>query len=317
MNRKDLLDIQSLTKEEIYEILDTAVPFKEIFTRSVKRVPSLRGKTIANIFLEPSTRTRTSFELAAKRLSADVINITADRSSLVKGESLIDTFNTLLAMKADLFVMRHSHAGAAHFVAERIPVPVINAGDGAHAHPTQALLDLFTIRENLGHLEGLKVAIIGDITFSRVARSNIWGMTKVGAEVRVTGPPTLIPQGIEEMGAKVYRTVEEALEGCDVVYMLRIQRERQDSHFFPTIREYYSLFGLSEERLRLAKPGAIVMHPGPINRGVEIGDTIADGEHSKIQDQVTNGVAVRMAVLFLLAAPQQTPVEALAGSEAE
>jgi aspartate carbamoyltransferase catalytic subunit len=316
MNRKDLLDIQSLSKEEIYEFLDTAVPFKEIFMRSVKRVPSLRGKTIVNIFLEPSTRTRTSFELAAKRLSADVINITADRSSFVKGESLIDTFNTLLAMKADAFVMRHSSAGAAHFLAEQIPVPVINAGDGAHSHPTQALLDLFTIRENKGDLAGLKVAIVGDITFSRVARSNIWALNKVGAEVRVAGPATLIPRGVEQIGARVCRTVEEAIDGCDVVYMLRIQRERQDSHFFPTIREYYRLFGLNKERLALAKKDAIVMHPGPINRGVEISDDIADGPNSRIHDQVTNGVAVRMSVLFLLATPQkQTAEEALAASE--
>jgi len=318
VNRKDLLDIQSLSREEIYEILDTAVPFKEIFTRSVKRVPSLRGKTVVNIFLEPSTRTRTSFELAAKRLSADVINIAADRSSLIKGESLIDTFNTLLAMKADVFVMRHSSAGAAHFVAERMPVPVINAGDGAHAHPTQALLDLFTIRENKGKLEGLKVAIVGDITFSRVARSDICALAKVGAEVRVCGPLTLIPRGIERTGAKVYRKIDEAVEDCDVVYMLRIQKERQGSHFFPTIREYYNRFGLTPERLRRAKPDAIVMHPGPINRGVEINDDIADGKPSRIQDQVTNGVAVRMAVLFLLATPrQQTAAEALAASEAE
>jgi aspartate carbamoyltransferase catalytic subunit len=305
MNRKDLLDMESLSKEEIYEILDTAVPFKEIFTRSVKRVPSLRGKTVVNIFLEPSTRTRTSFELAAKRLSADVINISADRSSFVKGESLIDTFNTLLAMKADLFVIRHSSAGAAHFIAEKIQVPVINAGDGAHSHPTQGLLDLFTMRENKGHLEGLKVAVIGDIAFSRVARSNIWGLTKVGAEVRVSGPPTLIPRGVEQMGAKVFKTIDEAIDGCDVLYMLRIQKERQDSHFFPTIREYYRLFGLNPERLKLAKPDAIVMHPGPINRGVEIADTVADGPQSRIQDQVTNGVAIRMAVLFLLATPHQ------------
>lgn len=306
VNRKDLLDIQSLDPEEIYEILDTAGPFKEIFTRSVKRVPSLRGKTVVNIFFEPSTRTRTSFELAAKRLSADVINIASERSSFVKGESLIDTFHTLLAMKADLFVMRHSYAGACHFLSDRIPVPIINAGDGAHAHPTQALLDLFTIRENKGKLAGLKVAIIGDITFSRVARSNLWALKKVGADVHITGPATLLPKGLEEMGAKVCRRVEEALDGADVVYMLRIQKERQGSHFFPTIREYYHLFGLTPERLALAKPDAIVMHPGPMNRGVEINDYVADSPASKIHDQVTNGVAVRMAVLFLLATRQQT-----------
>jgi len=317
MNRKDLLDIQSLAREEIYEILDTAAPFKEIFTRSVKRVPSLRGKTVFNIFLEPSTRTRISFELAAKRLSADVVNIAAERSSFVKGESLIDTFNTLLAMKADVFVMRHSSAGAAHFVAERIPVPVINAGDGAHSHPTQALLDLFTIRENKGRLEGLKVAIVGDIAFSRVARANIWALRNVGAEVRVTGPATLLPRGLEETGTRVCRTVDEAIEDADVIYMLRIQKERQGSHFFPTIREYYHLFGLTTSRLRRAKPDVIVMHPGPINRGVEISDTIADGAASKILDQVTNGVAVRMAVLFLLATPHPIQAEALAASAAE
>lgn len=305
MNRKDLLDIESLSKEEIYEILDTALPFKEIFTRSVKRVPALRGKTVVNVFFEPSTRTRTSFELAAKRLSADVINIAAERSSLVKGESLIDTFNTLLAMKADLFVMRHSYAGACHFLAEQMPVPIINAGDGAHSHPTQALLDLFTIRENKQTLEGLKVAIIGDIAFSRVARSNIWALTKVGADVHVTGPATLLPRGVEQMGATVCRRIDEALDGADVVYMLRIQKERQGSHFFPTLREYYQLFGLTPERLAMAKPDAIVMHPGPMNRGVEINDYVADGPASRIHDQVTNGVAVRMAVLFLLATPQR------------
>jgi aspartate carbamoyltransferase catalytic subunit len=304
MNRKDLLDTESLSREEIYEFLDTAVPFKEIFTRSVKRVPSLRGKTVVNIFFEPSTRTRTSFELAAKRLSADVINISTERSSFVKGESLLDTFNTLLAMKADLFVMRHSSAGACHFLAERIPVPIINAGDGAHAHPTQALLDLFTIRENKGKLDGLKVAIIGDINFSRVARSNIWALTKVGAEVSVTGPATLLPRGLERTGAKVCRRVEEVLEGADVAYMLRIQKERQGTSFFPTIREYHHLFGLTPERLKLAKPDVIVMHPGPMNRGIEISDSVADGPASRIHDQVTNGVAVRMAALFLLSTNQ-------------
>ncbi len=308
MDRKDLLDIESLAAEEIHEILDTAAPFKEIFMRSVKRVPSLRGKTVVNIFFEPSTRTRTSFELAAKRLSADVINIASERSSFVKGESLIDTFHTLLAMKADLFVMRHSFAGACHFLAERIPVPIINAGDGAHAHPTQALLDLFTIRENKGTLAGLEVAIIGDISFSRVARSNIWALTKMGANVRVTGPATLLPRGIEQMGARVCRRLEEALDGVDVVYMLRIQKERQGSHFFPTIREYYHLFGLTPDRLALVKPDAIVMHPGPMNRGVEINDYVADGPAARIHDQVTNGVAVRMAVLFLLATPRRRDV---------
>ncbi|MCA9425943.1 MAG: aspartate carbamoyltransferase catalytic subunit [Candidatus Omnitrophica bacterium] len=317
MERKDLLDIESLAVEEIHEILNTAAPFKEIFTRSVKRVPSLRGKTVVNVFFEPSTRTRTSFELAAKRLSADVVNISTDRSSLVKGESLVDTFDTLLAMKADLFVMRHSSAGAPHFIAERIPVPVLNAGDGAHSHPTQALLDAFTIREHHGRLEGLEVAIIGDITFSRVARSNIWALTKLGAKVRVSGPATLLPKGLERMGVTICRTVEEAIEGADVVYMLRIQKERQGSHLFPTIREYYQLFGLNAERLKLAKPDAIVMHPGPINRGVEISDDIADGPQSRIHDQVTNGVAVRMAVLFLLATQQKKPSldEALAATE--
>ena len=306
MNRKDLLDIQSLSREEIYEILDTAVPFKEIFTRSVKRVPSLRGKTVVNIFFEPSTRTQTSFELAAKRLSADVINISSQRSSFVKGESLMDTFHTLLSLQADIFVMRHSSAGACHFIAEQIPVPILNAGDGAHAHPTQALLDLYTIREVKEKLEGLRVAIIGDITFSRVARSNIWGFLKVGAEVRVTGPATLLPVGLEQIGAKVCRTVEEAIEDCDVVYMLRIQKERQGSSFFPTIREYYRLFGLTPERLLYAKPDAIVMHPGPMNRGVEISDAVADGPSAKMHDQVTNGVAVRMAALFLLATKKES-----------
>ncbi len=298
--KKDLLDTESLSREEIELILDTAAPFKDLFARSVKKVPSLRGRTVVNLFYEPSTRTRTSFELAAKRLSADIVNIAAERSSVVKGESLIDTCRTLESLKADMIIMRHKCSGAPHFLAARSPASIINAGDGAHAHPTQAMLDLFTIREAKGRLKGLRVVIIGDITHSRVARSDIWALNKMGASVAVCGPSTLIPPHIREMGVDVYHRLEDALPGADVVYLLRIQLERQERGLFPTIREYNSLFGVNAERLALAKPDAIVMHPGPMNRGIEISDDVADHPRAFIGEQVTNGVAVRMAILYLL-----------------
>ncbi|MBN1898933.1 MAG: aspartate carbamoyltransferase catalytic subunit [Spirochaetes bacterium] len=299
LRSKHLLDIESLTKEEIELILDTAVPFKDLFTKSVKKVSFLRGKTIVNIFYEPSTRTRTSFEIAEKRLSADVVNITVSESSVKKGESLLDTIRTLQAMKADIMVMRHSCPGACHLLASRLNASFINAGDGPHAHPTQALLDIFTIREKLGRVKGINVALIGDITFSRVARSNIWGLKKLGANVRVIGPATLIPKDIEKMGVKVYHNLEKGLEGIDVINILRIQRERQQQMLFPTIREYNRLFGIDETTLR--RTDVLVMHPGPMNRGIEISDYIADSPQAVICQQVTNGVAVRMAVLYLIA----------------
>lgn len=298
--KKDLLDTESLSREEIGLILDQAVPFKDLFARSVKKVPSLRGRTVVNLFYEPSTRTRTSFELAAKRLSADVISIATQRSSIVKGESLIDTCRTLESLKADMIIIRHQCSGAPHFLAARSPASIINAGDGAHGHPTQAMLDLFSIREAKGQLEGLRVVIIGDISHSRVARSDIWALNKMGASVAVCGPSTLIPPHIEEMGVDVFYNIEDALADADVVYLLRIQLERQDRSLFPTIREYNRLFGLNLERLALAKPDAIVMHPGPMNRGIEIADEVADSPRAIIGEQVTNGVAVRMAVLYLL-----------------
>ncbi len=296
---RHLLDIESLTREEIELILDTAVPFKELFTKSVKKVSFLRGKTVVNIFYEPSTRTRTSFEIAEKRLSADVVNIAVSTSSVKKGESLLDTIRTLQAMKADIIVMRHSCAGAPHLLAKRLDVSVINAGDGPHAHPTQALLDMFTIREKLGRIEGITVALIGDITFSRVARSNIWGLKKLGAKVRIIGPATLIPKDIDKLGVEVFYSLEKGLKNVDVVNILRIQRERQKEMLFPTIREYNRLFGIDETTL--TAKNVLVMHPGPMNRGIEISDYIADSPQAVICEQVTNGIAVRMAVLYLIA----------------
>ncbi len=296
---KKLLDIESLTKEEITLILDTAVPFKELFTKSVKKVPYLRGKTVVNIFYEPSTRTRTSFEIAEKRLSADVVNISVSTSSVKKGESLLDTIRTLQAMKADIMVIRHSCPGVPHLISRRLNMSVINAGDGPHAHPTQALLDIFTIREKIGRIKGINVALIGDITFSRVARSNIWGLKKLGANVRVIGPKTLIPKDIEKLGVEVYHNLEEGLKNVNVVNILRIQRERQKEMLFPTIREYNRLFGIDESTL--TDRDVLVMHPGPMNRGIEISDYIADSPQAVINEQVTNGVAVRMAVLYLIA----------------
>ena len=297
---KDLLAIEQLSVDEIKLILDTADSMKEISTRDIKKVPTLRGKTVINLFYEPSTRTRTSFEIAGKRLSADVVNISTSTSSVVKGEILKDTGRNLQAMSPDLVVIRHSCAGAPAILAEALPAAIINAGDGAHAHPTQALLDAFTIREKKGAIEGLRVAIIGDITHSRVARSNIAALNKMGAKVIVYGPFTMMPPGIEHMGVRVASGMDDALTDADVIMMLRIQMERQSRFLFPSVREYASFFGLNGERLSKAKKDVLIMHPGPINRGVEISPEVADGPYALILDQVANGVAVRMALLYLL-----------------
>ena len=299
--KKDLLGIQELSADEITLILDQAVNFKEILTRAIPKVPTLRGKTIVNLFCEPSTRTRASFELAEKRLSADSLNIAVASSSFVKGETLKDTARNIEAMKVDMIVMRHSCPGAAHFLSKCVEAAVINAGDGPHEHPTQALLDIFTMRETLGKIKGLKVSIIGDIAHSRVARSNIFALKKLGAEVTVCGPKTLMPVQIEKLGVKVTYDLKEALNNADVVNVLRIQLERQGKNLFPSIREYIKYFGITKEALETyAKKDLVIMHPGPINRGIELGSNVADSEFSVILDQVTNGVAVRMAVLFLL-----------------
>jgi aspartate carbamoyltransferase catalytic subunit len=298
---KDLLGMQELTADEIRLILDTAESMKEVARRDIKKVPALRGKTLINLFYESSTRTRTSFEIAGKWLSADVINISTSSSSVTKGESLKDTGLTLQAMHPDIVVIRHPSAGAAEFLARRIAASIINAGDGAHEHPSQALLDLFTIREKLGRLEGLKAAIIGDIAHSRVARSNIHGMRKMGMEVRVAGPRTMLPRFIEQLGVEVFANLDRAIADVDVIMMLRLQIERQQAGLFPSLREYSRLFGLTVERLKAAKPHALIMHPGPINRGVEIAPDVADGPYSLILNQVENGLAVRMALLYLFA----------------
>jgi len=298
--RKDLLGIEDLSKEELLYILDTTKSFREVLERPIKKVPTLRGRTVVNLFFEPSTRTRMSFELAEKRLNADVLNFSVSNSSVSKGETLLDTVKNILAMKVDCFVVRHSVPGTPHFLARSLPVSIINAGDGAHEHPTQALLDIYTMREKKGDVGNLKVTIIGDITHSRVARSNIWGLSKLKAEVRVCGPPTLIPPEIDRMRVKVYYSIEEAIEGVDIIMMLRIQKERQERGFLPSLSEYIELFSLTEERLKLAKEDVLVMHPGPVNRGIEMPARIADGKRSVILDQVTNGVAVRMAILYLL-----------------
>ncbi|MFA5859925.1 MAG: aspartate carbamoyltransferase catalytic subunit [Elusimicrobiota bacterium] len=299
---KDLLGLEYLSKQEIELILDTAKPFKEIFTRSIKKVPTLRGKTIVLLFYEASTRTRTSFELAAKRLSADTVNIAVATSSVVKGESLVDTGKTLEAMKADFVVIRHGMSGAPHLLGRTIKASVINAGDGWHEHPTQGLLDIFTIREKMGSVKGKKVVLVGDILHSRVARSNIWGLTKLGARITVCGPSTLIPGYVEQInGVEVEYNLDKAIKSADVINILRIQLERQKENLFPSIREYSLLYGIDEERLALAKNDVIIMHPGPMNRGIEITSDVADGVNSVIYEQVTNGIAVRMAVLFLLA----------------
>jgi aspartate carbamoyltransferase catalytic subunit len=299
-NRKHLLDIESLGADEIVTVLDTARAFKAVGERAIKKVPALRGKTVVNLFVEPSTRTRISFELAAQRLTADVVNFSAEASSLKKGETLKDTARNLEALNADFIIIRHSASGAPHFLSRFLRSSVINAGDGAHEHPTQALLDTFTIREKRGKIEGLNVTILGDILYSRVARSNIWALTKLGARVTLCGPSTLVPRVFEKMGCRVTHCVDEAIASADVINLLRIQHERQRKTMFPSISEYTSLFGLTKARLARAKPDAIIMHPGPINRGVEIDSEIADSVRSLILDQVTNGLAVRMAVLFLI-----------------
>jgi aspartate carbamoyltransferase catalytic subunit len=301
LKRKDFLGLYNATKEEINEILDTAAAMKDILTRTVKKVPTLRGKTVINLFYEPSTRTKFSFNLAAKRLSADVMSISKSSSSIAKGESLLDTAKTMEVMGADVVVIRHSAPGAAKFLAENISASVLNAGDGAHAHPTQALLDIYSIKEKLGEIAGLKVLIVGDIAHSRVARSNIWGLNKLGAEVAVAGPQTLIPSEIEKMGVKVYSDLDQALENVDVVNILRIQMERQESGLFPSIREYREIYGMNAERLERIGKKAVIMHPGPMNRGIEIESSVADSSQSVITEQVKNGVAIRMALLYLLA----------------
>ncbi|HZS11870.1 MAG TPA: aspartate carbamoyltransferase catalytic subunit [Nitrospirales bacterium] len=298
--RKDLISIATLSADDITMVLETADSFKEVSGRDIKKVPALRGKTVVNLFFEPSTRTRTSFELAAKRLSADVINFSPSSSSVVKGETLVDTARNIEAMQADIIVLRHPAGGAAETLARAAKSSVVNAGDGWHEHPTQALLDLYTLREKGLTFKGLRVAIVGDIAHSRVARSNIHALTKLGAEVRAVGPPTMIPMYLDRLGATVYSDFDQALAGVDVIMMLRLQLERQGRALFPTIREYSRLYGLTGERLAKANKGALVMHPGPINRGVEIAPEVADSLSSVILDQVANGVAVRMAVLYLL-----------------
>jgi aspartate carbamoyltransferase catalytic subunit len=299
-HRKHLLDIESLSAEEITTVLDTAREFKAVGERDIKKVPALQGKTVVNFFVEPSTRTRISFELSAKRLSADIINFAADASSFKKGESLKDTARNLEALNADIIVIRHSAAGAPHFLARFLNAHVVNAGDGAHEHPTQALLDVFTIREKKGGIAGLNVTILGDILYSRVARSAIWCLRKLGANVTLCGPSTLVPRIFEQMGCRVTYDTDDALADADVINLLRIQHERQRKTMFPSIGEYASLFGLTRARLAKTKPDALIMHPGPINRGVEIESEIADGERAVILEQVTNGIAARMAVLYLV-----------------
>ncbi len=300
-NKKDLLSIYDLDADEINMILDTAAEFKKVSERKVKKVPALRGKTVVNFFVEPSTRTRVSFELAEQRLSADIINMVASSSSLKKGETLLDTIKNIEALQADIIVMRHSTPGAHDFISKYTNCAIVNAGDGAHSHPTQALLDLFTIREKKGSLKDLNVTIIGDILHSRVARSNIWGLIKLGANVTITGPATIVPKEFEEFGVRVSYDLKEAIENADVINLLRIQHERQNSGFFPSTGEYASMFGVNDEIIeKYVKKDALIMHPGPINRGVELDSSVADGNQSVILEQVTNGLAVRMAVLFLV-----------------
>ncbi len=298
---KDLLALEPLTPDQIRLILDTAEPFKEISERAIKKVPALRGKTIVNLFFESSTRTRISFEFAEKRLSADTVNVTSVGSSVQKGETLVDTARNLEAMRIDMVVIRHGASGAARFLADRIESNVINAGDGTHEHPTQGLLDILTLRDHFGSLEGRRVCIVGDVLHSRVARSNIWGLKKLGAEVAVCGPKSLLPWGIDEFGVKVFKRVEEAIEWAEALNVLRLQLERMQAGYIPSLREYNRVFGVTRERLDRAPRDILILHPGPMNRGVEIDSDVADGPHSVILDQVTNGVAVRMAVLYLLA----------------
>jgi len=299
--KKDLLGLEYLSKEEIELVLYTAQSFKEVSARQVKKVPALRGKTVVNLFYEPSTRTRTSFELAAKRLSADVINVEIETSSVKKGETLIDTGRNIEALKIDIIVVRHNCSGAANILSRAVKARVVNAGDGWHEHPTQALLDIFTLKSKLGRIEGLNVSIIGDIAHSRVARSNIWGLTKLGAKVTVCAPSMLIPVGIEKMGARVTNNIDEALKGADAINVLRMQFERDGALAFPSKLEYFKQYGITAERLKNCKKDIVVMHPGPINRGIEMSSEVADGKNSVILEQVTNGIAVRMAVLYLVA----------------
>ncbi|MFP4623048.1 MAG: aspartate carbamoyltransferase catalytic subunit [Gemmatimonadota bacterium] len=312
---KDLVGLEERSAEQIRAILDTAEPFKEISERQVKKVPVLRGKTIVNLFFEPSTRTRVSFEFAEKRLSADTVNISSSGSSVVKGETLVDTARNLEAMRIDMVVMRHPSSGAAQFLADRIPSNVVNAGDGRHEHPTQALLDMLTIRDHRGPVRGQKVCIVGDIRHSRVARSNIFGLRALGADVAVCGPRTLIPAAIEDLGVTVFDRIEEAIEWADVLNVLRLQLERMEAGYVPSLREYNRVFGVSRERVEAAPRDLLILHPGPMNRGVEIDSDVADGPHSVILNQVTNGVAVRMAVLYLLAGGAPERAEAAKGAD--
>jgi aspartate carbamoyltransferase catalytic subunit len=299
--KKDLLGIADLTRAEIYLILDTAEAMREIGQRPIKKVPTLRGKTVVNLFYEPSTRTRTSFEIAEKRLSADTLNIAVATSSVLKGETLVDTAMNIEAMSPDMIVLRHASSGACHLLARICKSRIINAGDGMHEHPTQALLDAFTIREHKQRIEGLKVTVVGDLLHSRVLRSNVLLLTKLGADVWLCGPPTMVPAGIERLGVRFSTSVDEAVANADVIMMLRLQQERMHGAFFPSVREYFTVFGMTAERVKRASPDVIIMHPGPMNRGVEIASDVADGPYSVILEQVANGVAVRMAVLYLLA----------------
>jgi aspartate carbamoyltransferase catalytic subunit len=298
--RKDLLDLESLSAAELTLVLDTARELKAVGQRTIKKVPALRGKTVVNLFIEPSTRTRISFELAAQRLSADIINFTAEASSLKKGETLKDTARNLEALHADFIVIRHSAAGAPHFLSRVLDAHVVNAGDGAHEHPTQGLLDAFTMREKLGRIAGLRVTILGDILYSRVARSNIWALTKLGAQVTLCGPPTLVPKTFETLGCRVTHRLDDAIKDADVLNLLRIQHERQRKTMFPSLSEYTALYGINRARLAATKKDALIMHPGPINRGVEVDSDVADGERSVILEQVSNGLAIRMAALYLI-----------------
>ena len=311
---KDLLDLESLTPDQIRLVLDTSVPFKEISERAIKKVPALRGQTIVNLFFEASTRTRISFEFAEKRLSADTVSIASSGSSVQKGETLVDTARNLEAMRIDMVVIRHGASGAARFLADRIESNVINAGDGTHEHPTQGLLDMLTLRDHFGTLEGLRVCIVGDVLHSRVARSNIWGLRKMGAEVAVCGPKSLLPRAIAELGVAVFPRVEEAIEWAQALNVLRLQLERMTAGYIPSLREYNRVFGVTRERLDRAKRDVLILHPGPMNRGVEIDSDVADGPHSVILNQVTNGVAVRMAVLYLLAGGKPELAEAAKGT---
>ena len=310
---KDLLGLEHLTSDQIRLILDTAEPFKEISERAIKKVPTLRGSTIVNLFLEASTRTRISFEFAEKRLSADTVNVAASMSSVSKGETLVDTARNLEAMRIDMVVIRHGASGAAQFLAERIESNVINAGDGTHEHPTQGLLDMLTLRDHFKTLEGLKICIVGDVLHSRVARSNIWGLLKMGAEVGVCGPRSLLPNAIDDFGVTVFDRIEDAIQWADALNILRLQLERMQKGYIPSLREYNRVFGVSRERLSRAPKDVLILHPGPMNRGVEIDSDVADGPHSVILNQVTNGVAVRMAVLYLLAGGKPELAEAAKG----